>query len=176
MNQFFPFVEHILKVDSSSVNIQGYEFRTCYKYVSAPHQPYNIVNGATALHFACLVGNLELAGVLLRAGADWNIKDHSNRTPQDYIHDAHGECHANIFKRMCEEEDARRKSAKEDEPTDATKADEAPNAEKKEEVLPKNSSSSSSSDSRSDTSEASDGENEKGDDEAVSRAAKCAFF
>ncbi len=60
------------------------------KFVHACCQPYGSVDGATALHIACLIGNFELADVLLKAGADWNIKDDSDRTPHDYVLVAHG--------------------------------------------------------------------------------------
>ncbi|KAJ2369744.1 hypothetical protein H4S01_000813 [Coemansia sp. RSA 2610] len=43
----------------------------------------NKMNGWTALHWACVRGNIEVAGFLLRAGAKPDVKSHKGQTPLD---------------------------------------------------------------------------------------------
>ncbi len=110
MNQFAGYTRLITDKAPSSVNIRGRGFQTCYRYVNAIIQPYSFVDGATALHIACFIGNLHIAGTLLRVGADWKMKDDAGRTPEDYLLDGFGESYVQAFKRMCEEEEERRNS------------------------------------------------------------------
>ena len=42
-------------------------------------------SGATALHFACLRGDWDILKLLLEAGAACDVKDDSNRFPQEYF-------------------------------------------------------------------------------------------
>ncbi len=137
MNQALPFVEQIIKVDASSVNVRSSELQNCQHFVSARCQPYDSIDGATALHIACLIGNFELADVLLKAGANCSIKDDSGRTPQDYVLNAHGEDQTNIFQKMCEEEDERRKAKKEPDLAATAKIDGDDTNHKSEEFSPK---------------------------------------
>lgn len=185
LNQLPPFIEHIISVNSSCLNVPSgeYGFR-CAKYLTNRGEPFYFVQGATALHFACLIGNLEIADMLLKAGADWTIKDSTSRTAEDYVRNAHGLIYTNIFKRLCEEENVRRKAKtvstdspapatpspassgqdnttaspkKDDPPKDIPKAEEKPN---------KTPGSSGSSTPRSESSERSDTESDKPDKKA----------
>lgn len=45
------------------------------------------INDATALHYACLIGDVTLVRMLLEAGADWTVADSKGRKPEDYIFD-----------------------------------------------------------------------------------------
>ena len=51
--------------------------------------PCGHVHGAmcesTPLHYACLLGDMKVAEVLLRNGADWTISDCNNLLPEDYV-------------------------------------------------------------------------------------------
>ncbi|KLO08748.1 hypothetical protein SCHPADRAFT_880206 [Schizopora paradoxa] len=182
LNQLPSFVEHIINVDPSCLNISAKYLHRCMSYLTNRGEPIYSVDGATALHLACLLGNLEIADILLKAGADWTIKDTTKRTAEDYIRNAHGTNHTNIFKRLCDEEDARRKakSVSKDSPTPApqdpsptkeedevtpTKKDEpAKDATKAEEKPKKTPGSSGSSAPRSDSSDSSDTESDKPDE------------
>lgn len=78
----------------------------CYWFT---HPFHSTVNGCTALHYACLVGNMEMAESLLKSGADWTIKDSKGRLAKKYAEDAFGREKEEHFKRLCDEEDVRRK-------------------------------------------------------------------
>ncbi|KLO08742.1 hypothetical protein SCHPADRAFT_597461 [Schizopora paradoxa] len=178
MNQYLPFVERIIKVDPATVNVRGWRLNDCIQYTHALNAPYSALEDVTPLHLACLVGNLELAEMLLKAGADWTIKDHSrsDRTAHDVVLEMHGEELASVFKRMCDEEEARKKAekdAKKAEPADSTTKDKDTSEDKKEVASkPPASDSNSSSSSSSDSGE-SDHEKEKEDEEdEESRTAK----
>lgn len=49
--------------------------------------PVTTVNKATALHYACLIGDVTLVRILLEAGANWTVTDSEGRKPEDYIYD-----------------------------------------------------------------------------------------
>ncbi|TDL18818.1 hypothetical protein BD410DRAFT_460421 [Rickenella mellea] len=71
--------------------------------------------GSTALHYACLMGDMVAADKLLRAGADWKTTDSRELLPEDHINVEHGDEIKLHFKSLCEEEDQRRKKKKEQE-------------------------------------------------------------
>lgn len=63
---------------------------------------------STALHYACLVGDMKVVDLLLRNGAKWVEKDGNKMLPQEYA-SVHGEDSVAEFKRLCEAEGKRRK-------------------------------------------------------------------
>lgn len=76
--------------------------------------PVGEVDRASALHYACMTGNMEVVKMLLRAGADWSIKDSTGRKPVDYfiLHSDDGSLRKE-FQRLCQDEEERRKETKE---------------------------------------------------------------
>ncbi|TDL21818.1 hypothetical protein BD410DRAFT_840225 [Rickenella mellea] len=70
--------------------------------------------GSTALHYACLMGDMIAADKLLRAGADWRKTDGRELVPEDHINVEQGEEVRMHFKRLCEEEEERRKKGKDE--------------------------------------------------------------
>lgn len=114
MNENMYFVNDIIKRNPSTVNVQGKGFETCLPFVYQTFRQRPFTDGATALHIACCFGNMNLIEYLLKAGADWAITDDAGWTPGYYIPDESwrsqtpGETTAQIFRRMCEEEGARR--------------------------------------------------------------------
>ncbi|KAL5492075.1 hypothetical protein ACEPAI_3522 [Sanghuangporus weigelae] len=53
-----------------------------------PTVPYHHVRKATPLHYACLVKDMDIAKMLLEAGADWTVKDSQGRRPEELIREA----------------------------------------------------------------------------------------
>ncbi|EJD07232.1 uncharacterized protein FOMMEDRAFT_149744 [Fomitiporia mediterranea MF3/22] len=51
-----------------------------------PIFPHKYVKDATALHYACLTGDLDIITLLINAGADWNIKDGKGRKPEELLY------------------------------------------------------------------------------------------
>lgn len=96
-----------------------------------PTIPYDHVKDATPLHLACLVKDMDIAKLLLDAGADWNLKDSQGRKPEELIRDG-DESHEgtkDAFARLRDEAEERRKlleeeSSEEDEkkPNESKKA------------------------------------------------------
>ena len=105
-----PCVELILATNPSVINVKdSWSHRSEF---ATDHLPYRNVNHATALHYACLAGDMKIAEVLLKAGADWTIKDSSDRTPDQLIYSGY-ESMKLEFKTLCEEEECRREKIKE---------------------------------------------------------------
>ena len=69
---------------------------------------HRAVRGSTALHYACLLGDMETVKVLLRHGAQWTIPDNIGLLPEHYIDVSHGVDKKHEFKRLCEEDKLRR--------------------------------------------------------------------
>jgi ATP-dependent Clp protease ATP-binding subunit ClpB len=65
--------------------------------------PHKAMRNSTALHYACLLGDMEIVEVLLRQGADWTIKDKNNLLPERCIDVSNGDDKKHEFKRLCEE-------------------------------------------------------------------------
>jgi len=59
--------------------------------------------GSTPLHYACLLGNMKIAEVLLRNGAEWTISDGNDLLPENYA-SVNGDSKMQEFKRLCKEE------------------------------------------------------------------------
>ena len=47
--------------------------------------PHRLTKGPTALHYACMIGNMEIAEMLLHAGADYEKEDEMGLLPGQYI-------------------------------------------------------------------------------------------
>jgi Ankyrin repeats (3 copies) len=69
---------------------------------------HRAVRGSTALHYACLLGDMETVKVLLRHGAQWTIPDNIGLLPEHYIDVSHGVDKKHEFKCLCEEDELRR--------------------------------------------------------------------
>lgn len=91
IRQLTPYVKAVLAVHILNINVkdkrsedsgsrEDHEF-ALYRY------PHEFVKGATALHYACLTANLEIIELLLKAGADWTVKDSQGRHPEDLFCD-----------------------------------------------------------------------------------------
>ncbi|KIM72155.1 hypothetical protein PILCRDRAFT_16389 [Piloderma croceum F 1598] len=77
--------------------------------------PHREVRGFTALHYACLLGDMEIVEVLLRRGAKWAISDYNNLLPEHYIDVSKGDDKKHEFKRLCEEETSKQLKLREQE-------------------------------------------------------------
>ncbi|KLO08744.1 P-loop containing nucleoside triphosphate hydrolase protein [Schizopora paradoxa] len=109
MNEFMYFVEYIVTKSPTIVNARGKGFQTCQQYVSPTYTRISSIDGATALHIACLYGNFNMIELLLKAGADWTIADELGLTPEYYMLTGPGETQAIKFKGMCDDEERKRK-------------------------------------------------------------------
>ncbi|KAI5118400.1 hypothetical protein M0805_007534 [Coniferiporia weirii] len=120
IRQLRPFVEFLLSVAPSTINTKddraSYTSDESLESFAPPAYPHKHVKNATALHYACLTGNLEIIELLLKAGADWEIEDWRARKPEDLIHVSgkNGEYIKQEFVRLREEEAEKRKKAEED--------------------------------------------------------------
>ena len=70
--------------------------------------PYRALRGSTALHYACLLGDMEIVGALLRHGAKWTIPDSIGLLPEYYVDISSGDGKKHEFKCLCEEETLKR--------------------------------------------------------------------
>jgi ATP-dependent Clp protease ATP-binding subunit ClpB len=70
---------------------------------------------STALHYACLLGDMEITEALLKQGAKWTIADDNNLLPEHCIDVSNGDDKKKEFKRLCEEELMRAKKREEEE-------------------------------------------------------------
>ena len=92
--------------------------------------PHRLVKGSTALHYACMIGNMEIVEILLKAGASYERGDQRGWKPERYIFEEDGGTNLkDEFKRLVEEEKARREAAAKDvQETDADKKDDGDRA------------------------------------------------
>ena len=79
--------------------------------------PHRKIKSAYALHYACLVGNVQMVEILLKAGADWEYTDYDSRLPESYITDEAGETLGDYNRLVQEAKD--RKAGKKPEDGDA---------------------------------------------------------
>ncbi|KAI5118401.1 hypothetical protein M0805_007535 [Coniferiporia weirii] len=113
-----PQVEIILSVAPSAINVfdkrGNHTSDQSFDYFAPPKHPHKFVKDVTALHYACLTGNLEIIELLLKAGADWEIEDGRARKPEDliYMSGKNGDYVKREFLRLRDEEAERRKRAK----------------------------------------------------------------
>lgn len=121
IHQLPKFVEVVLEADKSVINQKdcrsNYSSDSSHASFSNNQFPHRFVKDATALHYACLSGNLEIIEILLKAGADWTLTDWKDRTPEQLIFDNDGndtEVRDAYFK-LRDEEEARRKARAEEE-------------------------------------------------------------
>lgn len=117
IHQLPEFVKVILEVDESVINQK--DCRSCYSSSDYANDsfanerfPHKYVKDATALHYACLTGHLQMIEMLLEAGADWTLTDWKDRTPEQLIFDHTGSNTEvkDAFIKMRDDEDARRKA------------------------------------------------------------------
>jgi len=66
--------------------------------------PHRALHGSTALHYTCLVGDMEIVGVLLGHGAKWTKHDSIDLLPNHYVDVSNGDSKKVEFKYLCEEE------------------------------------------------------------------------
>ncbi|KAJ3512814.1 hypothetical protein NLJ89_g3305 [Agrocybe chaxingu] len=59
--------------------------------------------GSTPLHYSCLMGNMRIAEILLRNGAEWTMSDSNDLLPEGYAA-LNGDNQMQEFKRLCEKE------------------------------------------------------------------------
>jgi ATP-dependent Clp protease ATP-binding subunit ClpB len=76
---------------------------------------YRVLSGSTALHFACLTGDMEIVEKLLRAGADKGRCDANELIPEQMIDCRSGDDKKALYRRICEEEEERRRLEQEEE-------------------------------------------------------------
>jgi ATP-dependent Clp protease ATP-binding subunit ClpB len=79
---------------------------------SSEAYPHRLVSHATALHYACMVGDMDVVEVLLRKGANWEKEDERGVGPGGYCC---GKEDAEVWKRLLEEEKGRREERKKEE-------------------------------------------------------------
>ena len=78
--------------------------------------PHRLVSASTALHYACMVGNMEIVEMLLKAGADYTKDDDRDWLPERYLYEEGGGTKLkDEYKRLVDEEKVRREAAKKDE-------------------------------------------------------------
>ncbi|EJD07231.1 uncharacterized protein FOMMEDRAFT_149742 [Fomitiporia mediterranea MF3/22] len=114
------FAEHLLSICPSLIN--EYDNRSiwsCEASLSSfapPGVPHKHVKDATALHYACLIEDLDIITLLIKAGADWNIKDYRGRKPEDlfYPKSENYDHIKNVFSCLCVAEEEKRKMAVEE--------------------------------------------------------------
>jgi ATP-dependent Clp protease ATP-binding subunit ClpB len=117
MNQKHTIVDLILSRSIAALNSHdswdgSYKQRGSFASNRFPHRE---VRGFTALHYACLVGDMEIMGTLLRRGAKWTISDDNNVLPEHYINVSNGDDKKHEFKRLCEEETSKQLKLREQE-------------------------------------------------------------
>ena len=78
---------------------------------SPPAVAHGAGRGSRPLHYACLLGDMKIAEVLLSNGAEWTISDGNDLLPEDYV-GLNGDGKKQEFKRLCakhrEDEESRR--------------------------------------------------------------------
>lgn len=121
IHQLPKFVEVVLEADKTVINQKdcrsNYSSDASHVSFSNNQFPHRFVKDATALHYACLSGNLEIIEILLKAGADWTLTDWKDRTPEQLIFDNHGDDTEvkDAYIKLRDEEEARRKARAEEE-------------------------------------------------------------
>lgn len=188
------FVEFLISTDKSLVNkrdMRSYHssdssftslFSSSSESSDAPFAlsvlPYEHVKNATPLHYACLSGDMDIAKMLLEAGADWEAKDYRSRTPEELISDGSEDAKDTYSrlrtveeeKKKCEEEENKRKREEEEE---KRRQEEEEEKEKKSEDETPNADESKKDDDECDRKSTNSHEgSEKGDDEKDENAPK----
>ncbi|KAL5512879.1 hypothetical protein ACEPAH_3277 [Sanghuangporus vaninii] len=110
------FVELLISTDKALVNkrdVRSRYYSSDSSSFAPPTVPHKYVRKATPLHYACLVQDMDIAQMLLEAGADWNIEDSERRIPEDMIHEPKDTCYEmkSTFVRLRHAEEERRKEA-----------------------------------------------------------------
>ena len=77
--------------------------------------PHRALRNSTALHYACLVGDMEIVRVLLGHGAKWTISDSIGLLPERYLDISGGDDKRQEFKCLCEEETSKQLKKREQE-------------------------------------------------------------
>ena len=114
------FVELLISLDKSMINKRDRRYYSSSDSANSTFAPATIphkhVKGATALHYACLVKDMDIAKMLLEAGADWDIKDNQGRIAEDLLQGAGDEEIKNAFIALRDAEETRRKEGGENKP------------------------------------------------------------
>ena len=119
MNQKPTIVDLILSRSTTTVNEYdswkgSNNHRTSF---ASDRYPHRALRESTALHYACLLGDMEIAEVLLRHGAMWTISDSIGLLPVDYIDVSKGDDKKAEFNRLCEKQTSKT-CKKEERPTE----------------------------------------------------------
>ena len=120
---------------------QDSDFLQAYAPLNIPHIH---VKNATPLHYACLVQDMDIAKVLLEAGADWTLQDRIGRTPEELIRSVGDTCDEvkQEFARLRDAESEKRKKEEEErkkaEEEEKRKKEEEEKQKKEEEKRKKN--------------------------------------
>ncbi|KAL5492069.1 hypothetical protein ACEPAI_3516 [Sanghuangporus weigelae] len=166
------FVKLLVSMDKSVVNKcdRRADYNSDASHISfAPLTiPHINVKNATPLHYACLMQDMDIAKVLLEAGADWTIRDLRGRRPEELIRNVGNTCDEikEAFAQLRDAESRKRKEAEEEK-----KEAEERNG-KIEEGKQKKDEEDESEDNESDYSASSDGEDDtsrRGKDTALSK-------
>ncbi|KAL5537234.1 hypothetical protein ACEPAF_1057 [Sanghuangporus sanghuang] len=110
------FVEMLISTDKTLVNkrsVRSRYYSSGSSTFAPPTIPDKYVRKATPLPYSCLVQDMNIAQMLLEAGADWNIEDSEGRIPEDMIHGPEDTCYEmkSTFVRLRHSEEERRKEA-----------------------------------------------------------------
>ncbi|KAL5512878.1 hypothetical protein ACEPAH_3276 [Sanghuangporus vaninii] len=150
------FVKLLVSMDKSVVNKRDsradYNSDTSHISFAPLTIPHVNVKNATPLHYACLVQDMDIAKILLEAGADWTIKDLRGRRPEELIRNVGDTCDEvkEAFVQLRDAESRKRKEAEEE------------NRKKIEEEKQKKDEEDESEDNESDDSASSVGEDDTG--------------
>ncbi|KAL5537235.1 hypothetical protein ACEPAF_1058 [Sanghuangporus sanghuang] len=114
------FVKLLVSMDKSVVNKRDSraDYNSDKSHISfAPLTiPHINVKNATPLHYACLMQDMDIAKILLEAGADWTIKDLRGRMPEELIRNVGDTCDEvkEAFAQLRDAESRKRKEAEEE--------------------------------------------------------------
>lgn len=112
MNQKSAIVDLILSRSAAAVDKRdswnGSESNERRASFASDRFPHRALRGSTALHYACLLGDMEIVGALLRHGAKWTIPDSIGLLPEYYVDISSGDGKKHEFKCLCEEETLKR--------------------------------------------------------------------
>ena len=107
------FIELLISLDKSMINKRDRRYYSGSDSANSSFAPATIphkhVKGATALHYACLVKDMDIAKMLLEAGADWDIKDNQGRIAEDLLQGTGDEEVKAAFLCLREAEETKRK-------------------------------------------------------------------
>ena len=87
--------------------------------------PHRLTKGPTALHYACMIGNMEIAEMLLHAGADYEKEDEMGLLPGQYIFEGEETKVKDAWRNLVEERRCRDEEGMTDDTQSTTSTEEA---------------------------------------------------